>query len=169
MGANGPRLRRWHGTTDQLAHVLDALSGDPDSRRAVIQLYDPEADAGGHKDVPCTLGYRFFLRDGRLHMHTTMRSQDLWLGFCYDIFAATTLHELMAGWLGARLGSYVLCVDSLHLYAADVPRAQRLPADVAPGAPMLPLATPWAGFDQLLPAVISGSSLTGQGGRRFPP
>jgi thymidylate synthase len=156
MGAYGPRLRRWHGATDQLAQALDALTSDPDGRRAVIQLYDPEVDARGHKDVPCTLGYRFFLREGRLHMHTTMRSQDLWLGFCYDIFAATALHELMAGWLGVRLGEYVLCVDSLHLYAADIPRAQRLPASVPPGAPMLSLATPWAGFDRLLSGVVSG-------------
>jgi thymidylate synthase len=156
MGAYGPRLRRWHDRTDQLAQVLDALTSDPDSRRAVIQLYDPEADTRGYKDVPCTLGYRFFLRDGRLHMHTTMRSQDLWLGFCYDIFAATVLHELMAGWLGAQLGEYVLCVDSLHLYAADIPRAQSLPTNVPPGATMLPLATEWAGFDRLLSGVISG-------------
>jgi thymidylate synthase len=163
MGAYGPRLRRWHGTTDQLAHALDALSQDPGTRRAVIQLYDPEADTRGHKDVPCTLGYRFFLRDGSLHMHTTMRSQDLWLGFCYDIFAATILHELLAGWLGAQLGSYVLCVDSLHLYADDIPRAQHLPADVAPGPPMPPLAAPWATFDRLLAAVISGSLPPGQG------
>ena len=157
MGAYGPRLRRWHGTTDQLAQALDVLSRDPDSRRAVIQLYDPEADARGHKDVPCTLGYRLFLRDGRLHMHTTMRSQDLWLGFCYDIFAATILHELLAGWLGAQLGRYVLCVDSLHLYAADIPRAQNLPEDVA-ASPLMPsLATPSAAFDRLLAAVINGS------------
>jgi thymidylate synthase len=163
MGAYGPRLRRWHGTTDQLARALDALSGDPDTRRAVIQLYDPEADAKGHKDVPCTLGYRFFLRDGCLHMRTTMRSQDLWLGFCYDIFAATALHELMAGWLGAQLGSYTLCVDSLHLYADDVSRAQHLRADVEPGAPMLPLTAPWAGFDGLLSGVIDGSADKSQG------
>jgi thymidylate synthase len=45
MGAYGPRLRRWHGTTDQLGQVLETLSGDPGSRRAVIQLYDPETDA----------------------------------------------------------------------------------------------------------------------------
>jgi thymidylate synthase len=36
-------------------------------------------------------------------MHTTMRSQDLWMGFCYDIFAATVLHEVLAGWPGAQL------------------------------------------------------------------
>ena len=156
MGAYGPRLRRWHGTTDQLAHVLRTLSGDPGTRRAVIQLYDPEADARGHKDVPCTLGYRFFLREGRLHMHTTMRSQDLWLGFCYDIFTATILQELLAGWLGAEMGSYRLSVDSLHLYARDVPRAQRLPAAVPSGALMPSLATPSGTFDDLLQSVISG-------------
>jgi thymidylate synthase len=156
MGAYGPRLRRWHGTTDQLAQALKTLADDPGTRRAVIQLYDPDADTRGHKDVPCTLGYRFFLRDGRLHMHTTMRSQDLWRGFCYDIFTATILQELLAGWLGAELGSYLLCVDSLHLYAQDVPRAQRLPAAISPGTPMPSLATPSQTFDDLLASVVNG-------------
>jgi thymidylate synthase len=157
MGAYGPRLRRWHGRVDQLAQARHLLAADPATRRAVIQLFDPEADAPGHKDVPCTLGYRFYLRDGLLHMHTTMRSQDLWLGFCYDIFTATILLELLAGWLDAEPGSYVVSVDSLHLYAGDVPKAQRLPAAAAPGAPMVPLATPWETFDDLLTTVISGT------------
>ena len=76
-------------------------------------------------------------------MHTTMRSQDLWLGFCYDIFTATILQELLAGWLGAGLGSYGLCVDSLHLYDHDIPKAQQLPAGHRPGPQMAPLAAPW--------------------------
>jgi thymidylate synthase len=59
MGAYGPRLRRWHGRIDQLAQARNLLAADPATRRAVIQLFDPEADAQGHKDVPCTLGYRF--------------------------------------------------------------------------------------------------------------
>ncbi|MDQ3153581.1 MAG: thymidylate synthase [Actinomycetota bacterium] len=82
----------------------------------MIQLFDPERDTRGHRDVPCTLGYRFFLCGGRLHMHTTIRSQDLWLGFPYDVFAATLLQELLAGWLGIELGEYHHHVDSLHLY-----------------------------------------------------
>jgi hypothetical protein len=61
-----------------------------------------------HKDMPCTLGYRFYLREGRLHVHTTMRSQDLWLGFCYALFAATVLQELLAGWLGVGVGSITI-------------------------------------------------------------
>ncbi|HEY2265360.1 MAG TPA: thymidylate synthase [Streptosporangiaceae bacterium] len=159
MGAYGPRLRRWHGTTDQLAHARQALAADPGTRRAVVQLYDPEADARGHNDVPCTLGYRFFLRDGLLHMHTTMRSQDLWLGFCYDIFAATILQELLAGWLGASLGPYRLSIDSLHLYDHDVSRARQVPASAGPGPQMSPLATPWETLDDVLAAVIAGMPL----------
>jgi thymidylate synthase len=163
MGAYGPRLRRWHGATDQLDRVRAVLTGDPDSRRAVIQLFDPAVDFRGYKDVPCTLGYRFFLRDGRLHMHTTMRSQDLWLGFCYDIFTATVLQELLAGWLGADLGEYRHHVDSLHLYAPDLQAAQQLPERAGPGPAMTPLVTSWNELDELLHRVIAGEPVAGAG------
>ncbi|MBE1566626.1 thymidylate synthase, partial [Nonomuraea africana] len=119
-GAYGPRMRLWDGHVDQLAQVRATLLDDPETRRAVIQLYDPARDAGGHRDVPCTLGYRFHLRQGRLHMVTTMRSNDLWTGFPYDAFSATVLQELMAGWVGADLGEYHHHVDSLHLYEQDL-------------------------------------------------
>ena len=92
-----------------------------------------------------------------------MRSQDLWLGFCYDIFTATIVQELLARWIGAELGSYWLCVDSLHLYDRDLPKAQQLPRATVPGPLMTPLAVPWATFDELLATVINGvpASCTG--------
>ena len=61
-------------------------------------------------------------------MHTTMRSQDLWLGFPYDVFTFTVLHELMAGWVGAELGEYRHTVDSLHLYSTNWDAASTLTA-----------------------------------------
>ena len=163
IGAYGPRLRRWDGVVDQLDQVRRVLLRDPQSRQAVIQLFDPAVDFQGYKDVPCTLGYRFFLRNGLLHMHTTMRSQDLWRGFCYDIFAATMLQELLACWLSAGLGNYRHFADSLHLYATDVPAAQRLPAAAMPGAHMRSLAAPWEGFDSLLAAVLGDEQLASGG------
>jgi thymidylate synthase len=155
-GAYGPRIRRWHDRTDQLAKVLTTLRHDPDSRRAVVQLYDPARDADGHSDVPCTLGYRFHLRSGRLHMSTTMRSQDLWTGLPYDMFAATVLHELMAGWLGADLGDYHHHIDSLHLYDADQEKAEAVPDDVVRGPELPDLTVPWDGFDDLLSHIQAG-------------
>jgi thymidylate synthase len=157
QGAYGPRMRRWRDRYDQLDNARRLLSTDPDSRQAVIQLFDPERDTRGHRDVPCTLGYRFFIRDGKLQMHTTMRSQDLWLGFPYDLFAATTLHELMASWLGVELGEYHHFVDSLHLYAENIPAATTL-ADhaIPPSVPMTPIAVPWDSLTSQLEETIAG-------------
>lgn len=157
MGAYGPRLRRWNGGIDQLSCVYQVLREDPASRRAVVQLFDPARDFGGHKDVPCTLGHRFFLRDGRLHMYTSMRSQDLWLGFCYDLFTATLIQELMAGWLGAGIGDYCVRVDSLHLYERDLLAARQVPARAERSALAVPLSVPWAALDGVLSQVVAGT------------
>jgi thymidylate synthase len=154
QGAYGPRMRSWHGRVDQLDQVRRLLLKDPHSRQGVIQLFDPERDRQGHRDVPCTLGYRFFLRGGRLHMRTTMRSQDVWLGLPYDLFAATLLQELLAGWLGAAIGEYHHTVDSLHLYSYDEQRALALPANLPTPVPMDAVDTPWDGFDDLLARVL---------------
>ncbi len=163
QGAYGPRMRRWAGYLDQLDQVRQLMIRDPDSRQGVIQLFDPVRDTRGPRDVPCTLGYRFFLRSGRLHMYTTMRSQDLWLGFPYDVFAATVLQELMAGWLGAELGEYHHHVDSLHLYAEHLEPAASIPATVTPSAALSPIATEWAGLAALLDGAITAACPTGTG------
>jgi thymidylate synthase len=109
----------------------------------VIQLYDPSRDTLGHRDVPCTLSYRFYLRQHRLHMHTTMRSQDLWFGFPYDVFTATLIQELLAGWLGVELGDYHHHIDSLHLYDKHLDAARQVPDAPAPSAAMPPIGVEW--------------------------
>ncbi|MEU2868642.1 thymidylate synthase [Streptomyces olivoreticuli] len=154
-GAYGPRMRNWAGRVDQLRRVVEILKDDPDSRRALIQLYDPARDAAGHKDVPCTLGFRFHLRAGRLHMTTSMRGQDVWIGMPYDLFFYTTLHELVAGWLGAGLGEYHHQVGSLHIYERDLDQTDGL-TDVNASEIMPDLTTPWDGFDKLLDRVEAG-------------
>ncbi|PZG21429.1 methyltransferase [Micromonospora craterilacus] len=162
-GAYGPRLRRWDGQIDQLDAVRQQLLKDRDSRRGVIQLYDPSRDHRGYRDVPCTLGYRFFIRDGQLIMHTSMRSQDLWLGFPYDIFTTTLIHELMAGWLGVELGEYHHHVDSLHLYADNAEAAAASLQGAEGTAELDPVAVPWPDLDALLQRAISGNTGPGDG------
>lgn len=156
QGAYGPRMRHWRGRVDQLDQVRRLLARDPDSRQGVIQLFDPERDTRGNRDVPCTLGYRFFVRGGRLHMHTTMRSQDLWLGFPYDVFFATLLQELTAGWLGVELGEYHHHVDSLHLYAKHEQAAAGLPDTAEPSPQMPAIGVEWDHLSGLLSEVIGG-------------
>jgi thymidylate synthase len=169
QGAYGPRIRNWRGKVDQLDHVRRLLQRDPDSRQAVIQLYDAERDTLGHKDVPCTLGHRFFLRNGRLHLHTTMRSQDLWLGFPYDLFTNTLIQELMAGWLGVAVGEYHHHVDSLHLYDQHLDAAAEAAHLSAVSASMPAMSLTWESLPDVLSGVLTGSppARCGAGWRSF--
>jgi thymidylate synthase len=158
QGAYGSRMRRWNDEVDQLDHVRRLLSRDPDSRQAVIQLYDPQRDTRGHRDVPCTLNYRFFVRRGRLEMHTTMRSNDVWLGLPYDLFTATMLQELVAGWLGVEVGVYHHHVDSLHLYTQhDKAAAEVAASAVEPSPTMAALSAPADDLTEFLTAVVAGT------------
>jgi thymidylate synthase len=167
LGTYGPRLRHWCGVIDQLDRVRTLLQADPHTRRAVIQMYDPARDHDARRDVPCTLSYRFLLRGGRLDMHTTMRGQELWLDFPCDIFVATVLHELMAGWVGARLGTYHHHIDSLYLHADHLPVAHTLPRTVRPSTRMADLTNQWNGFDDLLQRVIVGQEFRHPGWSEF--
>lgn len=155
QGAYGPRMRCWRGTIDQLDRVRTLLARDPESRQAVIQLFDPGRDGRGHRDVPCTLNYRFYVRQGRLDMHTTMRSQDLWLGFPYDLFTATMLQELLAGWLGVELGAYHHHVDSLHLYVQHIDAARTVVENVQPSIKMPPIGLPWDALQGTVAGVVA--------------
>ncbi len=154
-GAYGPRLRAWAGI-DQIDRVRRLLLESPDTRRAVLTIFDPAKDLADERDIPCTLGHRFYLRDGVLHMVTTMRSQDVWRGLPYDLFTATILLELMAGWTGAEAGLWHHEVDSLHLYEAEWPKADFPATGGVSPVVMEPLTVGWHEFDLLLAQVIAG-------------
>jgi len=158
-GAYGPRIRRWRGRVDQLDHVRRLLRRDPDSRQAVIQVYDPVKDTRGYRDVPCTVSYRFFLRSGRLRMHTTMRSNDVWLGLPYDQLTEF-LDAVVAGapWPGAG-PSWSDLVQVLLSYrrwtSGDRPQARAL-AKVIDG-PVGEALRGW--YEHLTPAAAAGGGL----------
>jgi thymidylate synthase len=98
-----------------LDHIYQILKNDPDSRQAVISIYDTTAR---HQslDIPCTLNLQFFIRNQELSLITTMRSNDLLWGFPYDVNAFCFLLEVMACWLGVEIGTYIHQVGSMHIY-----------------------------------------------------
>lgn len=110
------------GAIDQLDGVVDILKKDPDSRRAVLQMWDPRADLRGQenkKDVPCNTAIYFKIRRGALDMTVTNRSNDMVWG-CYGANAVhmSMLQEYMAGRIGVPVGVYYQISDNLHAYKA---------------------------------------------------
>lgn len=120
-GAYGPRI------ADQMPYVIDALRHDPDSRQAVVTIWSPEQDLfKEHGDRPCTTQIGFLIRDGKLITNTMMRSQDVYLGFTYDVVMFTQLHQTVAAVLGVEPGHLVHQVRSLHVYERDLPKVFQL-------------------------------------------
>lgn len=114
--AYGHRILNQFGF-NQLEYVVNALIANPNSRQAVIHIKDPQDYTKCiTKDVPCTVCLQFFIRDGKLHMTTYMRSNDVWTGFPYDVFSFTCIQILVAFRLHIDIGTYTHIAGSLHMY-----------------------------------------------------
>jgi thymidylate synthase len=114
-------------STDQLQKVIAILKADPESRRAVVAMWDPRADLWSPdeiklrgsvpKDLPCNTNIYFKIRDSKLLMTVTNRSNDIVWG-CYgaNVVHMSMLHEYMAAMIGVQQGSYWQVSDSWHAY-----------------------------------------------------
>ncbi len=102
---------------DQWQFVRDMLTKDANTRQAVIHI--KTADNTPSRDVNCTVCLQFFIRDNKLYLTTYMRSNDIWLGFPYDVFQFMNMQVLMSMELGLELGTYTHIAGSLHLYERD--------------------------------------------------
>ncbi len=154
-GAYGPRLRRMRGKTDQLKNVIRLLKRKPQTRQAVIQLFNGEDILKKHKDIPCTCTIQFMIRRKRLHVLTNMRSNDAFLGLPHDVFAFTFLQELVARSIGVQVGTYKHAVGSLHLYDKHRKLARNFlnegwQSTIA--MPPMPAGDPWENLRRLLAA-----------------
>jgi thymidylate synthase len=153
-GAYGPRLFDWKGL-HQLNNITTLLKKKPDSRQAVIQLFDANDIADVRRSVPCTTTLQFLLRGDKLHMFASMRSNDVHKGLPHDIFCFTMLQEIVAKDLSVELGTYKHAVGSLHLYDVDRNTTERFlnegwqpTIDVA--MPPMPKGNPWGAIGTLL-------------------
>lgn len=101
---------------DQLNKVIDKLRKNPETRQAVLTLYDGK-DIDSYKyDTPCTISISFYIHDGSLNMSVLMRSNDLWYGFCNDQYCFSNLQILVAKELALPVGTYYHYAQNFHLY-----------------------------------------------------
>jgi thymidylate synthase len=117
-------------SSDQLSVIVELLRADPDSRRAVLQIWDAEADLGvNSRDLACNTQAMFKVRGGRLNMTISNRSNDIVWG-CYGANAVqfSMLLEYMAGRIGVEPGIYRQVSDSYHAYHDTWPKISDIAA-----------------------------------------
>ncbi len=88
----------------QLDFVIQELTNNPNSRRAVLTIYDGKENKIHAFDTPCTLSIVFNIINDKLNMSVLMRSNDLWFGFCNDQYCFSKLQELVANKLNKQIG-----------------------------------------------------------------
>ena len=102
--------------SDQLRKVVADLKENPETRQAAISIYDAKEKAAYQHDTPCTYAIQFTIVNNRLDMCVTMRSNDLWYGFCNDQYCFSELQRYVAMRIDKEVGEYYHFAHNLHLY-----------------------------------------------------
>jgi len=100
----------------QLDNVVELLSENPDTRQACVSIYDGKEISEYAFDTPCTYAIQFTIVNNRLDMCVTMRSNDLWYGFCNDQYQFSKLQETVSERLEIETGVYYHFAHNMHLY-----------------------------------------------------
>jgi|TARA_Y100001973_G_C5184172_1_gene326765 thymidylate synthase len=100
----------------QLDEVICMLKENPKTRQAAISIYDAKEMHMYNSDTPCTYAVQFTILYDKLNMCVTMRSNDLWYGFCNDQYCFSRLQLLVSKKLNIEIGTYYHFAHNLHLY-----------------------------------------------------
>lgn len=131
---HGAYGHRWinHFGFDQLDRIVEILTKDPNSRRAVLSMWDAPADLDPNAgaDVPCNTQAYFDLRGGRLNMTVVNRSNDaIWGAYGANAVHFSVLLEVLAARLAVGIGVYRQMSNNLHVYT-DIYSEEKL-AEIA--------------------------------------
>jgi len=100
----------------QIDYIVGLLKTQPDTRQACISIYDAKEWESYKHDTPCTYAVQFTILHGRLDMCVTMRSNDLWFGFCNDQYCFSKLQKMVSNELNIEPGVYYHFAHNMHLY-----------------------------------------------------
>jgi len=118
----------------QYEWALESLKKDMDSRQAVIHFNLPEHQYDGNKDFVCTMYGIFQIRNNKLNLTITMRSNDAIWGTPTDVAFFTVLQQQMLLHLKGtypdlELGTYTHIVNSFHVYSRHYDIVEKMLAE----------------------------------------
>lgn len=112
-----------------LAGLVRDLAGEPDTRQAYLPVWFPEDTGDAHKGrKPCTLGYHFIMRKGKLDVTYYLRSCDLANHFRDDVYLTVRLLLWVLDecrklnpdvWGKVVPGKFTMHITSLHMFIND--------------------------------------------------
>lgn len=106
---------------DQISIALDTLRNNPESRRILVNAWNP-AELDQAALPPCHVLFQLLphVESKVLHMTMYQRSCDMFLGVPFNIASYALLLELFAAWSGYAAGTLTMFLADAHIYVDHV-------------------------------------------------
>jgi len=117
----GQRLRSWFGV-DQIEQVIERLVRDRNSARAVLSLWDAEADGRHSANPPCLNHIWVRIADDTLTLTATFRSNDMYSAWVANAMGLRSLQAHLCDEIATRsgqpltIGALITISQSAHIY-----------------------------------------------------
>ncbi|MCK4707277.1 MAG: thymidylate synthase [Gammaproteobacteria bacterium] len=117
------------GSINQIDYVIDLLKNNPSSRRILFHAWNceflPDETLSPQQNVengkmalpPCHLLYQFNVRDNKLSLMCTIRSNDLLLGNPFNTAQAALWVHILCQQTGLELGDLIMSIGDAHIYS----------------------------------------------------
>lgn len=111
----------------QLKDLIIGIKEDPNSRRHIIDLWNPENVRDGSLSLPCCWhNLTFSVIAGVLHLKWTQRSVDTMIGLPADIYLAYKFMQLLTTKCGLTMGTCMFSLSNVHIYEEHLENAMEL-------------------------------------------
>lgn len=148
-----------HKDIDQLAEAIELLKTSPDSRRIIVNSWNPallpvdlkvpknNPKLGVQALPPCHCMFQFTVADGKLNCDLRQRSADIGLGVPFNITQYSMITHILAKLVGLQPGEFVWNGVDCHIYSNHVEKLKEQLIREPYGSPTLELADSIIGKD----------------------
>ena len=117
----GCQWRKWNTaegkTVDQLQDAIDLIRENPDSRRIIVNSWNP-GEIGPEQVAlpPCHSFFQFYVSNKKLSLHMYQRSADMFLGVPFNIASYSLLLHMVAMITNLDPHEFIHTIGDAHVY-----------------------------------------------------
>ncbi len=123
----GVQWRKWKNyegkETDQLANAIRMIKEDPNSRRIIVNAWNP-GEIGQMALPPCHTFFQFFAANGKLSLQMYQRSCDMFLGVPFNIASYSLLLHMAAQATDLKPHEFIHTLGDAHIYHNHLEQAK---------------------------------------------
>ena len=126
----GSQWRAWRTVDgreiDQLKEAIDLIRHNPDSRRIIVNAWNPGESAPDQVALPpCHSFFQFYVTGDRLSLQMYQRSADMFLGVPFNIASYSLLLHMVAKVTGLVAHEFIHTIGDAHIYLDAVEQVKQ--------------------------------------------